>query len=85
MYSNKGKIGHTMAAAGAIETIYSIESMKRGVCPHTFNCNNSSIDVQNSVVRKPYKYDNQRTIRTLNNSFGFGGKCSSMVIEYEKN
>lgn len=80
VYSNKGKIGHTMAAAGVIETIYSIESMKRGVCPHTFNCNTTTLD----VVRTPYKFDNSKVVRTLNNSFGFGGKCSSMVVEYEQ-
>lgn len=83
IYSNKGKIGHTMAAAGAIETIYSIEAMKRSMCPHTFNHSTSSFDVSHNIVKVPYKYNSGCLTRTLNNSFGFGGKCSSMVIEYE--
>jgi 3-oxoacyl-[acyl-carrier-protein] synthase II len=83
IYSNKGKIGHTMAAAGVIETIYSIESMKYGIVPHTFNHRTSSFDINNNIIKAPYKYNSNRLVRTLNNSFGFGGKCSSMVIEYE--
>ena len=81
IYSNKGKIGHTMAAAGVIETIYSIEAMKNHIIPHTHNLETSSFDVNNNLVKKPIMYD-KKVSRTLNNSFGFGGKCSSMVIEY---
>lgn len=74
IYSNKGKIGHTFAAAGVIETIYSIISMQKGIVPHTHNCNDTIMD----IVRSPFPM----TInKTLNNSFGFGGKCVSMVIE----
>jgi len=82
IYSNKGKIGHTMAAAGVIETIYSIEAMKRSVIPHTHNLQTSSFDINNNLIKTPTNYTKQ-TAYTLNNSFGFGGKCSSMVIEYE--
>lgn len=75
VYSNKGKIGHTFAAAGVIETIYSIMSMNKGVYLHTHNCQETDME---HVITKPYKGDIKRT---LNNSFGFGGKCISMVIE----
>lgn len=81
IYSNKGKIGHTMAGAGVIETIYSIEAMKNSIIPHTFNLEKSSFDVNNNLVKSPIKFE-KNVVRTLNNSFGFGGKCSSMVIEY---
>lgn len=74
IYSNKGKIGHTFAAAGVIETIYSIVAMNNQVVPHTHGC----VETDMRVVQKPFhKYVN----KTLNNSFGFGGKCASMIIE----
>lgn len=74
VYSNKGKIGHTFAAAGVIETIYSVISMNRGIVPHTQGC----IDTDFNVVLAPQHKDVRKT---LNNSFGFGGKCASMIIE----
>ena len=74
IYSNKGKIGHTFAAAGILETIYSILSMKHGVIPHTANCIDSDMDVVKTNIYKPVK-------KVLSNSFGFGGKCCSIIIE----
>jgi 3-oxoacyl-[acyl-carrier-protein] synthase II len=74
IYSNKGKIGHTFAAAGIIETIYSVLSIQHGIIPHTANCVDSVMDVVKTNIHKPVK-------KILNNSFGFGGKCCSMIIE----
>ncbi len=72
--SNKGKIGHTFAAAGILETIYSILSIQHGIIPHTHNCINTEYK---NIVKSPIKTD---VDFVLNNSFGFGGKCASMVI-----
>jgi 3-oxoacyl-[acyl-carrier-protein] synthase II len=80
IYSPKSKIGHTLAAAGILETIYAIESMKNGIIPHCQNLFNCSFDSYNCLVREPIKLIGNR-FRTLNNSFGFGGKCVSQVIE----
>lgn len=80
IYSCKGKIGHTMAAAGAIETIYSIESMRQQIIPHNHNLNKCSFDLDQLLVRNNTKFKKNK-VYTLNNSFGFGGKCSSQVIE----
>ena len=74
VYSNKGKIGHTFAAAGVIETIYSVISMNRGIVPHTQGCTDSDFN----IVKAPI---HTNITKTLNNSFGFGGKCASMIIE----
>jgi 3-oxoacyl-[acyl-carrier-protein] synthase II len=75
IYSNKGKIGHTFAAAGVIETIYSIMSMNNQIIPHTQGC---LVTKHAGIVMHPTK----RLInKTLNNSFGFGGKCASMIVE----
>lgn len=72
--SNKGKIGHTFAAAGILETIYSLLSIHHNVIPHTQNCVNTEFE---RVVTKPIQTNIDFV---LNNSFGFGGKCASLVI-----
>ena len=72
--SNKGKIGHTFAAAGILELIYSVLSMKKGVIPHNQGYTGS---LKNIVKETIYRETNI----VLNNSFGFGGKCVSTIIE----
>lgn len=78
IWAPKSKIGHTLAAAGVSETIYSILAMNRGIIPHVQNLETCSFDEKNLIVKentfRPMK-------RILNNSFGFGGKCMSQVIE----
>lgn len=80
IYAPKSKIGHTLAAAGILETIYAIESMKNKTVPHCQNMVKCSYDVHNTLVKSPMKLEGS-VLRTLNNSFGFGGKCASQVIE----
>ena len=81
IYAPKSKIGHCIGAASIVETIYAIESMKNNVIPHCQNLNECSFDELNCLVKTPSKYVNSGPRRTLNNSFGFGGKCVSQVIE----
>lgn len=79
--SNKSKIGHTMGACGIIEAIYSIQSLTHGVLPDNHNIKNCSFDDTGIVTSK-----NRMITGTmaLNNSFGFGGKCASQLIELAK-
>lgn len=84
IYAPKSKIGHTLAGSGILEAIIAIESMRNGIIPHCQNLNNCSFDENNLLVREP-KSDSSDIIRTLNNSFGFGGKCASQVIEVNRN
>lgn len=79
IFSNKGKIGHTMGAAGVIETIYSIEAIRHQIIPHNHNLINCSYD-NKYLIREPEIITNTNEY-ILNNSFGFGGKCSSQVIK----
>jgi 3-oxoacyl-[acyl-carrier-protein] synthase II len=77
IYSNKGKIGHTFAAAGVLETIYSVLSIQNGVIPHTAGCKDTDMDVVMENIETDVK-------KVLVNSFGFGGKCCSIIVEKEK-
>jgi len=75
---NKSKIGHTMGACGIIEAIYTIKSLQSGQIPDNHNITKCSFDTDGMITNK------NRTITgkmALNNSFGFGGKCSSQLIE----
>ena len=79
--SNKSKIGHTMGACGIIEAMYTIKSLQTGKIPNNHNISKCSFDTQGMITNK------DRTITgtmALNNSFGFGGKCASQLIQVEK-
>lgn len=84
IYAPKSKIGHTLAGAGIVETIYAIESMKSGIIPHIHNLKDASMDVHNCLVRENTNFEDKPILRTLNNSFGFGGKCASQIIEVDR-
>jgi 3-oxoacyl-[acyl-carrier-protein] synthase II len=82
IYAPKSKIGHTLAAASVLECIYSILSMKNRVIPGCYNLKNAEYDVSKQLVRSSCSLKTtHKHIRTLNNSFGFGGKCASQVVE----
>jgi 3-oxoacyl-[acyl-carrier-protein] synthase II len=76
--SLKGHIGHTMAAAGALELIATVEMMRRGVVYPTRNLD--EVDPACAGV------DHVREVRTrqvkiaVKNSFAMGGVNSSMVL-----
>jgi len=76
--SNKSKIGHTMGACGMIEAIYTIKSLQSGKIPDNHNITKCSFDTDGMITDK-----NRTTTgkKALNNSFGFGGKCASQLIE----
>ena len=81
IYAPKSKIGHTLAAASVLECIYSILSMKNQVMPYCYNLENASYDVSKQLIRTPRSFKASKVLRTMNNSFGFGGKCASQVVE----
>jgi 3-oxoacyl-(acyl-carrier-protein) synthase len=82
IYAPKSKIGHTLAAASVLECIYSILSMRNCVIPGCYNLENAEYDVSKQLVRTSCDLKTtSKVLRTVNNSFGFGGKCASQVIE----
>jgi len=74
--STKTFTGHTLGAAGAIESIFSILMLQH----HTIIGQNDFHEIQ--FHHKPTKtLTNQRLNRILSNSFGFGGNCTSILLE----
>jgi 3-oxoacyl-[acyl-carrier-protein] synthase II len=76
--SNKSMIGHTLTAAGAIEAVFSIQTIRSGVIPPTINHDvadpSVSLDVVPNVAREA------PVSMVLSNSFGFGGQNACLVI-----
>ena len=79
--SNKSMIGHTLTAAGAVEAVFSIQTMLTGTLPPTINYQNPDPAIELDVVPN-VKRDAQVTA-VLSNSFGFGGQNASLVMTAE--
>jgi 3-oxoacyl-[acyl-carrier-protein] synthase II len=77
--ANKSMIGHTLGAAGAIEAIATMMSIRTGIVPPTINLDDpdegaAGLDLTPNKARK-------RDIDVaVSNSFGFGGQNSALVM-----
>lgn len=76
--SNKSMIGHTLTAAGAVEAVFSLQTILSGTLPPTINYVNPDPAISLDVVPN-VKRDKQVTA-ILSNSFGFGGQNASLVL-----
>ncbi len=76
--SNKSMIGHTLSAAGAIEAVFSLLSIRDGVLPPTINHATPDPAIPLDVV--PNAARPARVRRVLSNSFGFGGQNVCLVL-----
>jgi 3-oxoacyl-[acyl-carrier-protein] synthase II len=79
--SNKSMIGHTLTAAGAVEAVFSIQTMLTGTLPPTINYVNPDPAIVLDVV--PNTKRDQQVTAVLSNSFGFGGQNASLVMTME--
>jgi 3-oxoacyl-[acyl-carrier-protein] synthase II len=78
MSSTKSAIGHLLGAAGSVEAIYSILSIKHQTVPPTLNLDHPSDGCDIDLVPHEAK---RRPVRTvLSNSFGFGGTNASLIF-----
>ncbi|MBI04461.1 MAG: beta-ketoacyl-[acyl-carrier-protein] synthase II [Pelagibacteraceae bacterium] len=76
--STKSSIGHLLGAAGSVESIFSILSIKNNVAPATLNLNNP-IETHIDLVAKEPQETNIDI--ALSNSFGFGGTNTALVFK----
>ncbi|MBW8446790.1 MAG: beta-ketoacyl-ACP synthase [Arenimonas sp.] len=79
--SNKSMIGHTLTAAGAVEAVFSIQTMLTGTLPPTINYTNPDPAMELDVV--PNVKRSAEVSAVLSNSFGFGGQNASLVMTRE--
>ena len=78
MTANKGAIGHAFGAAGVIESIFAVKSLKEGLVPKILNLNESDVEADINMVMK----ENQKVNldHMVKNSFGMGGVNVSLVF-----
>ncbi|WP_051630230.1 beta-ketoacyl-ACP synthase II [Afifella pfennigii] len=78
MSSTKSAIGHLLGAAGAVEAIFSILTIRDGIVPPTINLDNPSVNTPIDLV--PHQAKEKKVDVCLSNSFGFGGTNASLVF-----
>jgi 3-oxoacyl-[acyl-carrier-protein] synthase II len=76
--SNKSMFGHLLGAAGAVEAIFTVLTIRDGIIPPTINHNTPDpecdLDYVANIARKA------RVNIALSNSFGFGGVNAILVV-----
>ena len=77
--STKSMTGHTLGAAGAIESIFSILSIVNNISPPTINLNNPDEGCDLDFIPKEAR--DLKIDVSLNNSFGFGGTNSTLIFK----
>jgi 3-oxoacyl-[acyl-carrier-protein] synthase II len=77
--STKSMTGHTLGAAGAIESIFCIKAINRGIIPPTINLENP--DPLCDLNYTPLVSAEKEVTIAMNNSFGFGGTNSTLVFK----
>ena len=75
--SVKGAFGHSLAAAGAIETVISALCIKHGRVPANTGCERPDPALKLDPIMKPARADLDVV---LSNSFGFGGNNSAVIL-----
>ncbi len=77
--STKSMTGHTLGAAGAIESIFCIMAINDGIIPPTINLDNP--DPLCDLNYTPLVSNEKKVSVAMNNSFGFGGTNSTLVFK----
>ncbi len=76
--SSKSMMGHTLGAAGTIESVICLISLIHQIVPPNINFS-QKINGYNYDISDKVRFD--RTLRhVMSNSFGFGGNCASLIF-----
>ena len=76
--STKGATGHCLGAAGAVEAMFSILAVERGVLPPTINYEDPDPECDLDYIPNESREADVRT--SVSNSFGFGGHNATVVF-----
>jgi 3-oxoacyl-[acyl-carrier-protein] synthase II len=81
MSSTKSMTGHTLGAAGALESVACIQALRGGILPPTINLEVADPDCDLDYVPTVARHHPIRL--ALTNSFGFGGHNASLLWRAE--
>jgi 3-oxoacyl-[acyl-carrier-protein] synthase II len=80
--STKGATGHLLGAAGAIEALFTVLSIKHDIVPETLNLDTLDPEIEQipnlDFIRGGARH--KIVHRALSNSFGFGGTNASLLF-----
>jgi len=76
--STKGATGHCLGAAGAVEAMFSILAIDRGVLPPTINYDEPDPECDLDYIPNESRDADVRV--AVSNSFGFGGHNATIVL-----
>jgi 3-oxoacyl-[acyl-carrier-protein] synthase II len=79
--SNKSMVGHTLSAAGTVETVFTLLTLQHQRVPPTINYKIPDPAIPLDVV--PNTARDAKVHHALSNSFGFGGQNVSLVLSGE--
>ena len=79
--STKSMTGHLLGAAGAIEAIASIMSIKFGIVPPTINHTTSDENIDSELNLTLNKAQKRDVRVAMSNTFGFGGHNACVVFK----
>jgi len=77
--SNKSMTGHTLGAAGGLESVACALTIKHGIIPPTINLDNP--DPLCDLDYVPHTARNKKVKACLNNSLGFGGHNATLCFK----
>jgi 3-oxoacyl-[acyl-carrier-protein] synthase II len=77
--SNKSMLGHTLGAAGAIEAIVTIRSIRESCVPPTINLDDPD-DAGEGLNLTPNRAQAHDIRTAMSNSFGFGGQNTTLIL-----
>ncbi len=79
--STKSMTGHLLGAAGAIESIACILSLKNGIIPPTINLENLDPELDDKINYTANQAETKNITYALCNTFGFGGHNASIIYK----
>jgi 3-oxoacyl-(acyl-carrier-protein) synthase len=77
----KGMLGHTLGAAGVIETIACVLAMQEKFLPGTPRLNEAAEDFPISLVKEPCATEKLQHVLKLNT--GFGGVNGALILSHD--
>ncbi|MBH83352.1 MAG: beta-ketoacyl-[acyl-carrier-protein] synthase II [Flavobacteriales bacterium] len=79
--STKSMTGHLLGAAGAVETIAAILSVKNNIVPPTINHFTDDPEIDSSLNYTFNKAQKREVSTAISNTFGFGGHNACIVVK----